>query len=68
MTTTHPRPVRRQPKRHDEGIDLVSLAVLFTSAVAIALVLVGAARSGTDPVFVMFPLLLGIWAILNLRR
>ena len=68
MTTTHPRSVSRRPRKNDGRLDLVNLAVLFTSAVAIALVLVGVARSGSDPVFVTFPMLLGIWAILNLRR
>jgi uncharacterized RDD family membrane protein YckC len=50
-----------------DGIDLTSLAVLFTAVVAIALILVGAAQEGTSPMLIVFPTLLGIWAIFNLR-
>ena len=67
MTTTHPRSSSHRSQQHTGGVDLVSLAVLFTCSVAIALVLVGVARSGTDPIFLAFPTLISIWAILNLR-
>jgi hypothetical protein len=49
-------------------IDLVSLGVLFVAIVAIALILVGVVSRGTSPVWVAFPTLLGLWAILSLRR
>jgi hypothetical protein len=68
MTTMHPRPANHRPKPFVGELNLVSLAVLFTCCVAIALVLVGVVRSGTAPVFVVFPTLVSVWAILTLRR
>ena len=53
---------------HQGRIDLVSLAILFVAVVAIALILVGVAVRGTSSIFVVFPMLLGFWAILGLRR
>lgn len=49
-------------------IDLFSVGILFVAIVAISLVLVGVAIDGTSPIFVMPPMILGLWAIASLRR
>jgi hypothetical membrane protein len=57
------------PRTSDSrGIDLASLGVVFVAIVAIALTLVGVVNSGTSPLFILFPTLLGLWAIQGLRR
>lgn len=66
MTDHHPKS-RRHPNRL-QRVDTVSLAVLFTAVVAIALILVGIARGGTSPLFLILPTVVGCWAIFGLRR
>lgn len=66
MTDHHPRS-HRHPSRL-QRIDTVSLAVLFAAVVAVALILVGIARGGTSPLFLILPTVVGCWAILGLRR
>jgi len=56
------------PTSNSRQIDLASLGILFVAIVAIALTLVGVVNSGTSPVFILFPTLLGLWAIQGLRR
>lgn len=49
-------------------VDLVSLAVLFISIVATALLLIAVASEHSSPFLVIPPVALGVWSILNLRR
>ena len=66
MTITN----HRQPHRHHShhSLDLISLAVLFVAMAAFVLVLVGVINSGSSPVFLLFPIALGVAAILGLRK
>lgn len=47
-------------------LDPISLSVLLVALVAIVLVLIGIAVSGTSPVFVIPPTLVAVWAIFSL--
>ena len=51
-----------------ESFDLFSAGILFVAIVSIALVLVGVAIDGTSPLFVIPPMILGLWAIASIRR
>ena len=55
-------------KRPPSRINLVSVAVLFIAIVAIALMLVGIAVRGSSPLFLLFPVALGVFCILDLRK
>ncbi|MDI2021180.1 hypothetical protein SAMN05660916_02061 [Arthrobacter sp. 31Cvi3.1E] len=62
---------RQKSHRHAnrfQRIDSVSLSVLFIAVVAIAVILVGVAKGGTSPAFLILPTLVGCWAIWGLRR
>ena len=54
--------------RRQGELSLWHLALLFVSLVSISLVLVGVAVRGSPAWFLIPPMLLGCWAILNLRR
>lgn len=66
MASTHPK--SHTPKHRSNGLDHVSIGVLFVCVVAIVLVLVGVATIGTSPLAIILPTLVGFWAILKLRR
>jgi hypothetical protein len=67
-TVGHRRAAGPREVRLLDGVNLVSLAVLFVCLVAIAVMLVGIAVRGTTPLVLLAPVALGFVAILDLRR
>ncbi len=67
MSMTHHR---RAPSRRSvlDGVNLVSLAVLFIALIAAALMLIGTAVRGSSPLLLVVPVVLGTFAILDLRE
>ena len=59
---------RRRRRSFLDGVDLLSLALLFVALVATTLALIGIAVRGTTPLVLILPVALGVWSILSLRR
>lgn len=52
----------------ESRVNLASAATLFVAVVAIAVGLIGIAVRGTTPWIMVFPTLLGVYAILTMRK
>lgn len=68
MTIRHHLPSRPSQQRPNQRIDLVSLAVLFVATVCIAIGLIAVTARGTEMWILIPPTLVGVWAILSLRK
>lgn len=67
MATTH-LTHRRSGRKSEPRVNLLSVAVLMVALVGIALVLIGVARSGSSPLWVLPPMALAFWCIMTLRK